>query len=57
VIEFLEARHAINALDTWRLGTLPEYGPLRDDPRFIAIVRDVGVPNGYDPVARRAIWP
>lgn len=57
VIEFLQARHATNALDIWRLGTLPEYGPLRDDPRFIAIVHDVGVPNGYDPVARRPIWP
>ena len=31
--------------------------PLRDDPRFIEIVKDLGIPNGYDPVRKTAIWP
>lgn len=29
----------------------------REDPRFIAIVKDLGLPNGYDPVTKTARWP
>jgi serine/threonine-protein kinase len=43
--------------DVWRIGTMPENDPLRDDPRFIEIVKDLGIPNGYDPVTKTAIWP
>ncbi len=43
--------------DVWRIGTMPENDPLRDDPRFIQIVKDLGIPNGYDPVRKTAIWP
>jgi len=57
VMEYLQAMHAVGAGPLWRIGTLPEYDPLRSDPRFIAIVRDLGVPNGYDPVTQTAIWP
>lgn len=57
VMEYLQAMHAVGAGPLWRIGTLPEYDPLRNDPRFIAIVRDLGVPNGYDPVAGKAVWP
>lgn len=56
-LAFLEARHAVRAPDLWRIGTLPQYDALRSDPRFIAIVRDLGLPNGYDRVAGRARWP
>jgi len=56
-MEYLQAMHAVGAGPLWRIGTLPEYDPLRSDPRFIAIVRDLGVPNGYDPVTQTAIWP
>lgn len=43
--------------DLWRIGVYPEYEPLRHDPRFIEIVKSLGVPNGYDPVTRKALWP
>jgi TolB-like protein len=56
-IQYLEAEHARGDVALWRIGTLPQYDPLREDPRFIAIVRDFGVPNGYDPVTRTVHWP
>ncbi len=43
--------------DLWRIGVFPEWDPLRDDPRFIEIVKELGIPNGYDRVTQTAIWP
>jgi hypothetical protein len=43
--------------DLWRIGVFPEWDSLRDDPRFIEIVKEMGIPNGYDPVAKQPIWP
>jgi TolB-like protein len=54
---FLQARYDAGAADLWRIGTLPQYDPLRKDPRFVAIVRSMGLPNGYDREAATAIWP
>ncbi|MEJ2547677.1 MAG: hypothetical protein P8125_07640 [Gemmatimonadota bacterium] len=56
-IAYLQEMEAEGAGDLWRIGVFPEWDPLRDDPRFLAIVRSVGVPNGYDPMAKAPIWP
>ena len=56
-IQYLEAEHARGDVSLWRLGTLPQYDPLRADPRFVRIVRDFGVPNGYDPATKTVYWP
>jgi len=56
-IEYLQEMQRSGAGDLWRIGVFPEWDPLRDDPRFVAIVRTLGIPNGYDPVAKQAIWP
>ncbi len=57
VMQWLEERWKAGAGDLFRLGVLPQYNPLREDPRFIAIVRDLGLPNGYDPVTKTVNWP
>ena len=54
---WLEGEWKAGAADLFRLGVLPRYDRLRDDARFIAIVRDLGLPNGYDPVTKMASWP
>ncbi len=56
-IEHLQQMRRAGAGDLWRIGVFPEYDPLRDDPRFIEIVKDLGIPNGWDPVTQTAIWP
>jgi TolB-like protein/tetratricopeptide (TPR) repeat protein len=56
-IAYLERMEQAGAGDLWRIGVYPEYNPLRDDPRFIEIVKSLGVPNGYDPVEKKPIWP
>ena len=56
-MSWLDGRWKAGAADLFRLGVLPRYDPLREDPRFIAIVRDLGLPNGYDPVTKTAQWP
>jgi hypothetical protein len=56
-MEWLEEEWRAGAADLFRIGILPQYAPLRDDPRFVAIVRDLGLPNGYDPVTGTARWP
>ena len=56
-IAYLQEMLGSGAGDLWRIGVYPEFDPLRDDPRFIEIVKAIGVPNGYDPVAKRPIWP
>jgi TolB-like protein len=56
-IAYLQEMQRTGAGDLWRIGVFPEWDSLRDDPRFVAIVRDMGIPNGYDPVAKRPIWP
>jgi len=57
VMQWLEERWKAGAGDLFRLGVLPQYDPLREDPRFIAIVRGLGLPNGYDPVTKTVNWP
>jgi hypothetical protein len=56
-IEYVQEMQRAGAGDLWRIGVYPEYDPLRDDPRFIEIVKDLGVPNGWDRVTQTAIWP
>ena len=56
-VAYLQDLARVGAGDLWRVGVFPEWNPLRDDPRFIEIVKRLGVPNGYDPVAKVAIWP
>jgi hypothetical protein len=56
-LDWLEDEWKAGAADLFRLGVLPQYDPLRKDPRFIAIVRDLGLPNGYDPVTKTVRWP
>ncbi len=56
-LRWLEEEWKAGAADLFRLGVLPQYDPLREDPRFIAIVRDLGIPNGYDPVTKTTNWP
>ncbi len=56
-IEYLQEMQRAGAGDLWRVGVYPEFDALRDDPRFIEIVKDLGVPNGFDPVTQTAIWP
>ena len=57
VMQWLEQKWQAGAGDLFRLGVLPQYDPLREDPRFIAIVSDLGLPNGYDPVTKTVNWP
>jgi len=57
VVQWLEQKWQAGAGDLFRLGVLPQYDPLRNDPRFIGIVRDLGLPNGYDPVTKTVNWP
>lgn len=54
---WLEDEWEAGAADLVRLGVLPQYDPLREDPRFVAIVRDLRLPNGYDPATRTLSWP
>lgn len=56
-IAYLQEMQRSGAGDLWRIGVFPEWDSLRNDPRFVAITRELGVPNGYDPVAKQAIWP
>jgi hypothetical protein len=56
-LAWLEEEWKAGAADLFRLGVLPQYDPVRSDPRFIAIVRDLGTPNGYDPVTKTVNWP
>ncbi len=56
-IAYIQRMWRAGAGDVWRIGTMPENDPLRDDPRFIEIVKDLGIPNGWDPVTNTAIWP
>lgn len=56
-LDWLEEEWKAGAADLFRLGVLPQYDPVRSDPRFIAIVRDLGSPNGYDPVTKTVNWP
>jgi TolB-like protein len=56
-IAYLQEMQRSGAGDLWRIGVFPEWDPLREDPRFIEIVRSLGVPNGYDRVGKRPIWP
>ena len=56
-LDWLEGEWKAGAADLVRIGVLPQYDPLRDDPRFIAVVRDLGLPNGYDPVTKTVSWP
>ncbi|MEN8185389.1 MAG: hypothetical protein ABFS46_22970, partial [Myxococcota bacterium] len=56
-LEYLQALRDVGAGDLPTIGTRPQYDPLREDPRFIEIVRALAVPNGYDPVAQAPIWP
>jgi len=56
-LAYLEEMRREGAGDVWRIGVYPEWDPLRDDPRFVALVKEIGIPNGYDPVAKAAIWP
>ena len=54
---YLQNMRESGAGDLWRIGSFPEWDPLRDDPRFIEIVKELGIPNGYDPETKTAIWP
>jgi len=56
-IAYLQEMQRSGAGDLWRIGVFPEWDSLREDPRFIAIVKSFGIPNGYDRVAKRPIWP
>ncbi|MEN8375989.1 MAG: hypothetical protein ABFS34_11115, partial [Gemmatimonadota bacterium] len=56
-VEYLEAQRAVGGGDLHRIGVLPQYDPLRRHPLVLEIVRELGVPNGYDPVARAPVWP
>jgi tetratricopeptide (TPR) repeat protein len=56
-IAYLQEMQLSGAGDLWRIGVFPEWDSLREDPRFIAIVKSFGIPNGYDRVAKRPIWP
>lgn len=56
-MSWLENEWKAGAADLFRLGVLPRYDALRDDPRFMAIMRDLGLPNGYDPVTKTVSWP
>ena len=56
-LQWVEEEWKAGAADLFRLGVLPQYDPLREDPRFIAIVRDLSLPNGYDPVTKTVNWP
>ena len=56
-IAYLQEMQQSGAGDLWRIGVFPEWDPLREDPRFIEIVKSFGIPNGYDRVAKRPIWP
>lgn len=56
-LDWLEGEWEAGAADLTRIGVAPQYDPLREDPRFIAIVRDLGLPNGYDPVRKTVNWP
>jgi adenylate cyclase len=40
-----------------QIGTESAYDRLRNDPRFIELVRRAGLPNGYNPVTQTARWP
>ena len=56
-IEYVQEMQRAGAGDLWRIGVYPEYDLLRDDPRFIEIVKELGVPNGWDTDTQTAIWP
>jgi len=56
-IAYLQEMRRSGAGDLWRIGVFPEYDPLREDPRFIDIVIELGVPNGWDTNTQTAIWP
>jgi TolB-like protein len=56
-IAYLQEMQRSGAGDLWRIGVFPEWDSLREDPRFIEIVKSIGIPNGYDRVAKRPIWP
>lgn len=56
-IQYLQEMRRAGAGDLWRIGVFPEYDPLREDPRFIEIVMELGIPNGWDTDTQTAIWP
>lgn len=55
-IRYLQGEQLVESGSLYRIGMDPEYDPLRDDPRFVAMVRGLGVPNGYDAEAGAPIW-
>lgn len=56
-LDWLEGEWRAGAANLSRIGVAPQYDPLREDPRFMAIVKDLRLPNGYDPVTKTVSWP
>lgn len=56
-LDWLEGEWRAGAANLSRIGVAPQYDPLREDPRFTAIVKDLRLPNGYDPVTKTVSWP
>jgi serine/threonine-protein kinase len=50
-LEWIESGAARNDLSVGLFGIDPSLDPLRGDPRMQALMDELGLPNGYDPVA------
>jgi len=50
-LDWLQTYAAESGLSTGIVGVDPTLDPLRDDPRMQALMDELGLPNGYDPVA------
>jgi TolB-like protein len=50
-LQWVERASNINDLSFGFLGIDPALDPLRDDPRMQRLMDELGLPNGYDPVA------